>query len=172
MKQEKPLPIIGLVVIFVGGLGTLLGLLSLYPLAKRVPSPALRQATGLTIFLPLVAFGVTIAAAIVTEYLRRRDAARQTGENKEALERAFKEELERAFSQEYVETLHVSSPARLTLRKRDREDLGLLLSTSPPYEGAVADLRRQLAAITERLEKEKNEIVEVQKIASSAESVG
>lgn len=49
-------------------------------------------------------------------------------------------------------------------RKRDRADLGLLLSTSPPYEDAVADFRRQLAAITERLEKQRNEIVEVQKI--------
>jgi hypothetical protein len=47
-----------------------------------------------------------------------------------------------------------------------QEDLRLLVSTSPPSENGIADLRRQLNEIATRLERQrqKNEIVEVQKI--------
>ena len=112
--------------------------------------------SGRRLLFSAVALVLTLAAAIVAEYLLRRNAARQSEQNKQAMRRAFSQEVERVFT--------VKSPVTLTFRKRDREDLGLLLSTSPPYENAVADFRRQLAAITDRLEKQRNEIAEVQKI--------
>lgn len=151
MKREiPPPPVIGFVVAFIGGFGFLLGVLSLFPLARQATSSLVRQATGGAIAFSLGAFGASIAGSIVAERLLRRNATRQTEQNKNALEQAWSQEVKQAWT--------------LRLRKRDREDLGLLLSTSPPYEDAVADLQRQLAKIAERVEKQKNEIVEVQKI--------
>lgn len=174
MKQEKPLPIAGAVVFLIGGVGLLLGLLTVYPLAKQVS----KQATGLTIFLPLVAFGVTIAAAIVTEYLLRRNADQQLQGRKRELERVtawWEQDLSNNWDQQLINRLQDSplnrwqqglanSEGMELLRQRVREDLQLLVSTSPPSQDAVADLQRQLAALTERLEKQKNETVEVHKI--------
>jgi hypothetical protein len=108
------------------------------------------------VLVAAVAAALTFGAAILAERLLQRNAARQTEQNKYALEKAFSQEVECVFA--------VNSALSVRLRKPDREDLGLLVSTSPPYENAVADFRRQLAEISARIEKQKNEIVEVQKI--------
>jgi hypothetical protein len=116
----------------------------------------INNVSGRKVLFVLGAFVVLSATAILAERLLQRIAARQTEQNKYALEKAFSQEVERVFT--------VKSPTAVTFRKRDREDLALLVSTSPPYENAVADFRRQLAEIKDRVEKQKNEIVEVQKI--------
>jgi len=110
---------------------------------------------SIAVLAALSAIGVAVATSLQT--YRHREAKRQA------------EVMIRAADEAYRSAVKAKLKASVELQK-DREDLKLLATTSPRSEDAIADLRLQLDKITQRMEKQRNEIVEVQKIDPALEA--